>query len=378
MTKTISPSDYTDNTVVNYDAAQGYYCSGKDIVALLQIPSDSGTFSSNTSPTAVDVGKIIKRVEDYVDERIGYSYRPNVYSDEYHNFELRPLTHAQRFNYVDYVGFIQLERTKIRKIISLEVWQGTEYKQLASNHASVTFNSDADNVSNIRLTLPDGGYFDLAGAADFGSDLTANEFNNKLGPATTALDFAALVNEQYPTKTQQFTKQQLKKAKTANDGVRSVSDYFYAYIDTENSSKVIITSLLPGNDGDSCTITATQSPTDGCTLVDFAPSGAEKNRTEDWWMIGDEGKLFFTREFPYLNNNSVRVNYITGSGRVPGYINEVATKLAASELLRHDDSTVLIGQTEGGIDAKTKYDELRKDANAILDSKRRMAYFMNL
>ena len=140
MTKTISPSDYTDNTVVNYDAAQGYYCSGKDIVALLQIPSDSGTFSSNTSPTAVDVGKIIKRVEDYVDERIGYSYRPNVYSDEYHNFEFRPLTHAQRFNYVDYVGFIQLERTKIRKIISLEVWQGTEYKQLASNHASVTFN----------------------------------------------------------------------------------------------------------------------------------------------------------------------------------------------------------------------------------------------
>ena len=32
-----------------------------------------------------------------------------------------------------YVGFIQLPTLKVRKIVSLQVWQGSQYEELASH-----------------------------------------------------------------------------------------------------------------------------------------------------------------------------------------------------------------------------------------------------
>jgi hypothetical protein len=93
--------------------------------------------------------------------------------------------------------------------------------------------------------------------------------------------------------------------------------------------------------------------------------------------VENEGKLFFRQDYPFLSNNSVRVTYIVGSKRVPAYINEVATKLVAAELLRHDDATIMIAESGAQIDIKGKYDELRKDADAILMSKRKMSFLIS-
>ena len=379
MSKTYSPSDYNTNTIVDYDTAKGYYCSGEDIVSLLQIPFDSATnqFSASTSPNAADVGKIIKRVEDWVDERIGFSYRPNIYSDEFHNFTFRRWPFTLQSYYIDYVGFLQLTHVKVRKILQLDVWQGTTWKSLASSAGKITLNSNYNNLDYIKITLPDGDYFQLDGSNVFGASLPAGDFNKKLGVSTTALELVALINERYPTLTQQFTQQDEKKTLLSNAGTKSISDYFYASLDLEDSNVVSITSLLPGDDGDECVLTQSSTGDDGCTLVDFKTTGVDKKRKEDWWMIGDEGKLFFRTEYPYINNNSIRVTYLAGATRVPAYINEAATKLVCAELLRHDDSTIMIAESGAQIDIKGKYDELRKDANAILDSKRKIAFLIS-
>ena len=52
-------------------------------------------------------------------------------------------------------------------------------------------------------------------------------------------------------------------------------------------------------------------------------------------------------------------------------------RLQRDELLRHDDSTIMISESGAQIDIKGKYDELKKDANAILDSKRKMAFLIS-
>jgi len=83
------------------------------------------------------------------------------------------------------------------------------------------------------------------------------------------------------------------------------------------------------------------------------------------------------KKYPYHNKNSVIVNFIAGDGRVPSAIHEAATKLAAAEILRHDDQTILIAETGGNISTKEKYDILRKEAMEILDGKKDLLYLID-
>jgi len=377
MSKTYSPSDYSSINQ-DYDSARGYYCDGTDVVALLQIPgitvNGELTFTDNTTPKAKEVGKIMRRVEDYIDERIGYAFRKTIYSDEYYNFELKSNSQYLMANYVDYVGFIQLRREKVRRILALDVWQTSRYKNIAGVFATISIDKTLFNSLNwIKLTLPDGDYFQLDASNNFGTDLDAGDFNKKLGASTTAKEICSLINEKFPSDTGDFTGQAVKKTLLSNAGTKNISDYFYARMDSEDSTTVEIISLLPGSDGTLCSITKDGN---GASLATFS-SKEDKQRKEDWWFIGEEGKLFIRQEYPYTLNNSIRVTYVAGSNRIPAYINEVATKLVAAELLRHDDSTIIIGESGAQIDIKGKYDELKKDAEAILNSKRKMAYLIS-
>jgi len=51
--------------------------------------------------------------------------------------------------------------------------------------------------------------------------------------------------------------------------------------------------------------------------------------------------------------------------------------LAAAEILRHDDQTILIAETGGNISTKEKYDILRKEAMEILDGKKDLLYLID-
>ena len=359
MVKASSPSDYyranVNNGKVLYTDGNGFYTTHTDISNLLQISN----FSDSTTPTKAEVGKIIKRVEEKIDDKIGHSFRPIIYKDETHNFEF--FTHAMYpvRPYKDYVGFIQLERPKIMKIIRLEVWQDNKYVDLAS--ATATYTPPASG-SNYTLTLGVGGFtFVLTEGTDF---------YGSYGKKTTAQEIVALINEVYPTKTTQFTGEGTAKSKTAvsNSLTRNISDFFYATTDKEDSSKVIISSLLPGEDGSSCTIASSAGTTTSFT------DNQDQRRLGDFWTIDSEGKIFFLKNYPYLQHHSCRVTYVSGDARVPAWVNEAATKLVAAEVIMHDDNSILIAETGSNIDLKTKHDILTKEAGELLSGKKLIIY----
>ena len=357
-----SPSDYTSINV-DYSTGNGYYTDKGSISDLLQVPA----FSSSTYPTQAQVGAIIKDIEGMVDEKVKRSFRPIIYKNEFHNFEF--IRHPMQSYYGGYVGFIQLDTLKVKKIISLQVWQGNSYQELASAQASIALDaSDYNDLRSITLQLPNSGSSWILYYTGEGSTSANNTFNNSLGSKTTAQEICHLINEEYPSNTSAFTGAITNKFKNSEASSSiAISDFFYASVDPDDGNKVNISSLLAGEDGSNCTIAIADKAgqTSNTTITAFTDM-QDMKRLGSFWSIGDEGRIFFLRDYPYHTQNSIIVTYIAGDGRVPSTIHKATTMLAAAELLRHDDQTILIAETGGNISTKEKYDILVKEANDIL------------
>jgi len=330
-----------------------------DVSALLQISE----FTDNTTPSRGEVGAIIKRVEDKIDDKVGHPFRPIIYRDEVHNFEFfkHSLYPVQPFK--DYVGFIQLERPKIMKIVRLEVWQNDKYVDLASATAKIKVPSSTTE-SNWNITL-------TAGPHSF--TLTENtHFYDSFGPKTTASQIVDAINEVFPAKTARFTGETAAKSVTATGNTSiNVSDFFYATTDSEAGDTVVISSLLLGDDGSACTVNSTFG-----TVTNFTDH-QDQRRLGDYWTINSESKIFFLRQYPFLQNHSIRVTYVSGDSRVPAPIHEAATKLVAAEVIRHDDNSIMIAETGSNIDLKAKHDILKEEAMEIINGKKEMIHFIS-
>ena len=358
MAKLSSPSDFT-NINVNYTIGNGYYTTHTDVSNLLQISA----FGDSTTPTRAEVGKIIKRVEEKIDDAIKLSYRPIIYKDEYYNFEGVNESHYPLRKYRDYVGFIQLQHPKVQKIVRLEVWQNDKYVDLASATAKIKVPSSTTE-SNWDITL-------TAGPHSF--TLTENtHFYDSFGPKTTASQIVDAINEVFPAKTARFTGETAAKSVTAtgNSSI-NVSDFFYATTDSEAGDTVVISSLLLGDDGSACTVSSTFG-----TVTNFTDH-QDQRRLGDYWTINSESKIFFLRQYPFLQNHSIRVTYVSGDSRVPAPIHEAATKLVAAEVIRHDDNSIMIAETGSNIDLKAKHDILKEEAMEIINGKKEMIHFIS-
>ena len=433
MGTTISPSDFTEINP-DYTQGRGFYTNANEVADLLQIPD----FSATTYPTTAQVGAIIKRTEGIVDDKVKRSFRPIITKDEYHNFEFTRGPNAQYYG--GYVGFIQLKQMKVRKIISLQLWQGSQYEEIASAQAKIRLLDNFRDLHSIILQLPNSGVSFEMVAENTLTDLANDEFCNTFGAKTTVAEIVSLINESFPSASQ-FTGATAPKSLTSTN--LSISDFFYAAKNKENGKEIFISSLLMGDDGSDCTIKATikqsctttntsktltvadssklavgmivsgtgitgtvaiESITNSTTVVlDTAATASGTNvltfTTEDlipsvcdltvftdkedlkrlgsYWTIGEEGRIFFLRDYPYHTNNSVIVSYIAGDNRVPSAIHEATTKLVAAEIIRMDDQSVLIAETGANIGAKEKYDILKKEAMDILKGKGDLVYFLD-
>jgi len=433
MSQTISPSDFTEINP-DYSQGRGFYTNATEVANLLQVPA----FSVSTYPTLAQVGSIIKRVEGIIDDKVKRSYRPIITKDEYHNFEFSHLPH--KAYYGGHVGFVQLSKMKVRKIVSLQLWQGSQYIEIASAQAKLTLLDNFRDLNSIILQLPNSGVsFEMVAENDL-TDLANDEFNNTFGIKTTNEEIVSLVNESFPSMSQ-FTGATAPKSLTSSN--LSISDFFYAAKAKSNGKQILFSSLLSGDDGADCVIKATikqscttvntstaltvadssklavgmtvsgtgitgtitiSSITDATNVVLSAPASAsgtntltftttseiptvctleaftdkeDLRRLGDFWTINEEGRIFFLKDYPYHRNNSVIVTYIAGNNRVPSAIHEATTKLAASEIIRHDDQSILITESGGNISTKEKYDILRKEAMDILKGKGDLVYFLD-
>tara|TARA_R100000152_G_C6762187_1_gene186403 strand:+ start:493 stop:1620 length:1128 start_codon:yes stop_codon:yes gene_type:complete len=375
MGKVSSPSDFTNINAGEYDEGNGYYTTHTDVSNLLQIAQ----FGTNTTPTKAEVGKIIKRVEDKIDEKTKMSYRPLIYHNEVHDFNYGRLAHYPVREWKDYVGFIKLQHRKIQKILRLECWQGNEYVDLAGVTAKLQVPSSAttnDWTISLTVGLPAKLKFNLKNTS------SVQDFYDDYGPKTTASQIADCINEVYPAKTAKFTMENSAKSVIAVDpssgstivvGGKNyhVSDFFYASVDPEASDTVLITSLLPGDDGKNNVLTSTYG-----TVSDFSTI-ENQGRDEDFWKLSDEGIVMFRQNYPYRQGHSIRVSYVAGDSRVPASIHDAATKFVAAEVIRHDDNSILIAETGSNIDLRAKHDILIEEATKIIDGKKETIVFVD-
>ena len=119
-----SPSDFTEINP-DYSQGRGFYTNATEVANMLQIPAFRRKYISNIGSSRF----YQKRVEGIVDDKCKRSYRPIITTDEFHNFEYT--RSPTKMYYGGYVGFIQLKQMKVRKIISLQLWQGGQYEEIS-------------------------------------------------------------------------------------------------------------------------------------------------------------------------------------------------------------------------------------------------------
>ena len=362
MVKGIVQSDPTLN-VVNYSAGNGAYTTAVKVAALLGV-ADFISISATgaTSPTLEEVGDLIRRAEDFIDEFTNESWRENLAENEFHDFDFFD---KYTYFYEDYAGKVRAEHENIRKVIRIAFWDGDSYRDVASAVSTLTI-TDYTNITSI--TLGAGSlHWDLFAATNAHDD----KFNKSFGKRTTALELAYLINEQPPTLTASFTGATSNKAVKDSSATYNISDFFYANV--EDDETITIVSLLPGSDGSSCTISTSGS---GLSATSFTDKELY-DRNQTWWDVKDAGDIFFRADYPLHRKHSVKLTYTYGNHRVPAVIEEAATKLVACELLASDDSYVLVGDDSTGINIQAKYDAYKKDIDAILRMKKRINYYLD-
>lgn len=355
------PSD-TTLAQADYSTGIGYYTTTTLVTDLLGIAPVTDT----TLPDYAHVGDLIKRAEDYIDEYTKESWRPTLIENEFHDFDYdwhrMYRSYQADFKYTDYVGFIKLYHENVRKILRISAWKGNVWDEFASATTTLTITDHAQITSIALISGPNEWILTP-------HTTNANSFNNQYGIGTTAQEIVYLINEQFPITTREFTESTGAKYNA------NISKYFYATVEDDNT--IIISSLLPKDDGKNCTVTCVGTGISPTTLTTFTDN-EDLGRQSNWWNMNDNGMIFFRSQFPYQQKHTLRVSYITGHPRVPAVITEAATKLVACELMQADDHNLLLGENaESGVDLKSKFDTYRQDIDKILGLKRRMIYLID-
>jgi hypothetical protein len=134
------------------------------------------------------VEELIKRHQDRIDNICNNSWRPMLQVAEYKTFDTyKPY---RRRYYTDYVGTTPLLFRNVQQILRLEVWQGSEYRELASAEVRLKImNNTALAGDSIYLCAGGGGIFTLnAGSGPA-------EWDNSFDTGTTAQQIADLINK---------------------------------------------------------------------------------------------------------------------------------------------------------------------------------------
>jgi len=134
------------------------------------------------------VEHLIQVHQDRIDNITNNAWRPMLQTAEYKTFDTyKPY---RRRYYTDYVGTTPLLFRNVQQILRLEVWQGSDYKELAAAEIRMAI-KDHSALSSEKIFLCSGarGIFELAQGA---SKATWNaDFDN----ATTAQQIADLINK---------------------------------------------------------------------------------------------------------------------------------------------------------------------------------------
>ena len=194
----------------------------------------------------------IKEAQDKIDNLTHNAWRPYLVSAEYINFDTyKPY---RRRYYTDYVGTAPLLFRNIQQILRLELWQGDDYREIATAEARIKMPEDVRALSGSIVVSSGNG---AAATLTIGTGST--EWRADFDAATTAQNLADLINKEdrVSKAALAFTPPYTLEGSTANV---ALNNEFLATANSDyGTGQVKMTSMRAGKGGESCSIVATDS-----------------------------------------------------------------------------------------------------------------------
>jgi hypothetical protein len=228
------------------------------------------------------VETMILRMQDKIDNLTNNSWRPMLQTAEYLNFDTyKPY---RRRYYTDYVGTVPLLFRNVQQILRLEIWQGQEYREVASAEARLEILDHSGLTTNDYLFLCPGG----GGVASLQVGASSSTWSADFDGVNAAQQLADLINKDLRRKKDSvlFSPSfSLETAATSSGStVANVHHEFMASANADyGNSKLKVTSMNRGEAGETATLGLTNITAMSATnLTDAsvtATSGHAGNQT---------------------------------------------------------------------------------------------------
>jgi len=135
------------------------------------------------------VEELIKRCQDRIDNITHNSWRPNLVSAEYINFDTyKPY---RRRYYTDYVGTTPLLFRNVQQMLRIELWQGDDYREIGSAEARIKIPDSVRALGGSIVMSPGNG-----NAAVLTIGTGTNQWRADFDKITTAQNLADLINKE--------------------------------------------------------------------------------------------------------------------------------------------------------------------------------------
>jgi hypothetical protein len=198
------------------------------------------------------VNAIITRMQDKIDNLTHNSWRPNLVSAEYINFDTyKPY---RRRYYTDYVGTAPLLFRNVQQILRLELWQGDDYREIGAAEARIKVENHAE-LSGDSIYLSPGNGSVATMTIGTGSTQWRSDFDE----ITTAQNLADLINKEdrVSKAAVEFSPSFTLEGSTANVAVHNE---FLATANSDYGSGIVkISSMRSTQAGETCTIATTDT-----------------------------------------------------------------------------------------------------------------------
>lgn len=198
------------------------------------------------------VEELIKRAQDRIDNKTHNSWRPNLVSAEYINFDTyKPY---RRRYYTDYVGTAPLLFRNVQQILRLELWQGDDYREIGAAEARLKIEDYAALSGDSVYLSPGNG---SVATLTIGTGTT--QWRSDFDMITTAQNLVDLINkEDRVGKTAvTFSPTFTLEGHTSNVAVHNE---FLATANSDyGSGRIKITSMRSTQAGETCTIATTDT-----------------------------------------------------------------------------------------------------------------------
>jgi len=212
----------------------------------------SFTNGSTRGITHDKVKQLILRAQDRIDNTTHNSWRPNLVSAEYINFDTyKPY---RRRYYTDYVGTAPLLFRNVQQLLRVELWQGDDYREIGAAEFRIKIPDDPRSLSGSIVMSPGNGT-----AATLTTGTGTGQWRADFDKITTAQNLADLINKEdrVSKAAVEFAPAFTLEGSTSNVALHNE---FLATANADyGSGQVKVTSMRSTQAGESCSVVVTDS-----------------------------------------------------------------------------------------------------------------------